>query len=233
MESNSASNGNKHICSHCQREFRRESSLSIHMCEQKRRHSEKDERGVQLAFYAFIRSFEIMQGSARLKTFDDFVISPYYRAFVKFGRYCYTTNVINPESFVEWLLQNNKKIDRWCSDQLYTEYLIDYLKNETVDSALTRSIKWSLAWGDRSSIQPHDCLRYGNPNAVCYAISSGQLSPWCIYNSHSGQEFLESLNSDQISMIWPYIESDAWQKKFRDYPADVEYVKQMLSQAGW
>jgi hypothetical protein len=34
-------------------------------------------------------------------------------------------------------------------------------------------------------------------------------------------------------MIWPYIDSDVWQKKFSDYAADAEYAKLILKQAGW
>jgi hypothetical protein len=34
-------------------------------------------------------------------------------------------------------------------------------------------------------------------------------------------------------MIWPYIDSDVWQKKFADYRADQEYVKDILAKAGW
>lgn len=223
----------EHRCAHCARVFQREHSLEVHMCEPKRRHLERDERGVQLGFWAFLRSFEIMQGSARLKTFDDFAQSPYYRAFVRFGRYCVNTRVINPEKFATWLLQNNKKIDRWCSDQLYTEYLVGHLRAESVDEALARGLEWSITWAEENSAQAHDCLRYGNINTICYAITSGRLSPWCVYNSDSGVEFLSGLRADQVSMIWPYIESDAWQKKFRDFPADVEYAKDMLKKAGW
>ena len=131
------------------------------------------------------------------------------------------------------LLLHHKKLDRWCSDQMYTEYLLDYLRVEHVDDAMARSIEWSIAWGEEHEAQPHDCLRYGNTNVICYAITTGRLSPWCIYNSESGIEFLGSLTEDQIAMIWPYIESDVWQKKFRDYPADVEYVKDILKKAGW
>lgn len=203
------------------------------MCEPKRRHLERDERGVQLGFWAFLRSFEIMQGSARLKTFDDFAQSSYYRAFVKFGRYCVNTRVINPEQFTTWLLNNNKKIDKWCSDQLYTEYLVGYLRVESVDEALARGLEWSITWAEQNSAAAHDCLRYGNVNTICYAITSGRLSPWCVYNSDSGVEFLGSLRPEQVSMIWSYIESEAWQKKFRDFPADVEYAREMLSKAGW
>jgi hypothetical protein len=54
-----------------------------------------------------------------------------------------------------------------------------------------------------------------------------------IYNSESGQKFLNELNAEQVSMIWPYIDSDIWQKKFVDYPADQEYAKEILTQAGW
>ena len=173
------------------------------------------------------------QAAKKDKTYEDFTKSPYYNAFVKFGRYCVNIRAINFSSFTNWLLKNNKKLDRWCSDQLYTEYLIEYVRIEHVDDALARSIEWSIAWGEEHQAQPHDCLRYGNTNTICYALSSGRISPWCIYNSDSGIEFLGSLTEDQVAMIWPYIESDVWQRKFRDYPADVEYVKDILKQAGW
>ena len=77
-----------YTCKYCEREFKRESSLAVHICEQKKRYQEKDERGVQIGYQAYIKFFEYTQGSAKLKTFDDFAASPYYRAFVKFGRYC-------------------------------------------------------------------------------------------------------------------------------------------------
>ena len=220
-------------CNFCKKEFAKETSIAVHMCEPKRRRMEKDERGVQLGFQAYIKFYETMQGSAKLKTFDDFAESAYYKAFVKFGRYCLVIRAINPARFMDWLLKHNKKLDRWCSDQLYTEYLIEYVRVEHVDDALARSIEWSIAWGEEHDAPPHDCLRYGNTNTICYALTAGRISPWCIYNSASGVEFLASLTEDQIAMIWPYIESDVWQKKFRDYPADVEYVKDILKQAGW
>jgi hypothetical protein len=44
---------------------------------------------------------------------------------------------------------------------------------------------------------------------------------------------LNELNAEQVAMIWPYIDSDVWQKKFVDYPADQEYAKEILTQAGW
>jgi hypothetical protein len=54
-----------------------------------------------------------------------------------------------------------------------------------------------------------------------------------IYNSDAGQKFLGELDATQVAMIWPYIDADVWQKKFRDYPADQEYARDILQKAGW
>lgn len=220
-------------CDFCHKSFARETSLAVHVCEQKRRFQERDERGVQLGLQAYLRFYETQQGSSRLKTFEDFAESAYYRAFVKFGRYCVNTRTINPGRFMDWLLKNSKKIDHWCSDQLYTEYLIDYVKLEHVDDALARAMEYAIGWSERTGHPAEDCLRYGSANGSCHAIVTGRVTAWIVYNCESGQRFLESLTAEQVAMIWPYIDADPWQKKFRDYAADQEYVRDVLLRAGW
>lgn len=220
-------------CNFCKKSFVKESTLEVHMCEPKRRHLNKDEPGVRLGFMAYIKFYEMMQGSAKLKTYQDFSESSYYLAFVKFGRYCVDVKVINPTQFMNWLLKNQKKIDKWTSDRFYTEYLLWYLPIEAVDDALARAIEYSIDWSEKQNNPSQDCVRYGNPNAVCYAITTGRLSPWVIYNSESGQKFLAECNQEQIAMIWAYIDSDIWQKKFHDRPGDQEYARDILKKAGW
>ena len=223
----------KYTCQYCKKDFVKEGSLAVHSCEPRRRRQEKDEAGVRLGFYAYIKFYELTQGSAKLKTFDDFADSPYYKAFVKFGRYCVDVRAINSEQFVKWVLKQNKKIDHWAKDTVYTEYLTDYLRVENVNDALARAIEFGIDWSEQSGHPPHDCLRYGNTNSMVYAVTAGRISPWIIYNCESGQKFLNELDATQIAMIWPYIDSDCWMKKFRDYPADQEYVKDILQKAGW
>jgi hypothetical protein len=220
-------------CSYCKKTFAKETSIAVHMCEPKRRRLSKDDRRVQLGFQAYIKFYEQAQGSARLKTFDDFCESAYYKAFVKFGRYCVDSKVINPGQYMNWLLKHSKKIDRWANDQLYTEYLEWYLGIEAVSDAVGRAVEQSINWEERTGNPARDMLRYGNHNALCYDITTGRISPWVIYNSESGQKFLSELNSEQIGMIWPYINSDTWQKKFQDYVADKAWAEEILKQAGW
>jgi hypothetical protein len=222
-----------HVCEYCKKEFVRETSIQAHMCEPKRRKRERDEPGPRLGFQAYIRFYESMAGSARNKTHDTFCESSYYRAFVKFGHYCVNTRVINPDRFMAWLLKHNRKIDHWCSDKVYTEYLVDHLKVEAVDDALARAIEFGIDWAEKNTSPAHDCMRYGNANVLCYAVTAGRISAWVIYNSESGQKFLSELDATQVSMIWPYIDSDAWQKRFQDRPQDQAYAKNILKQAGW
>jgi hypothetical protein len=222
-----------HECRYCHKSFAKETSLAVHMCEPKRRFQEQNEAGVRMGFNAYLRFYEITQGSAKLKTFEDFATSPYYRAFVKFGRYCVDTRAVNPSRFTEWLLKNNKKIDHWARDTVYTEYLVGYLPVENVNDALARAMEYGIAWAEQTGNPAEDCLRFGNTNAIIYAVTAGRVSGWIVYNCESGQKFLSELDTTQIAMIWPYIDSEVWMKKFSDYVADQEYVKEMLNKAGW
>lgn len=223
----------EYVCRYCEKSFRRENSLAVHVCEPKRRFQEQNEVGVQIGLQAYLRFYELTQGSAKLKTFDDFARSPYYRAFVKFGRYCQDIRAVNVPRFVEWVIRQNKKIDHWCRDSIYTEYLTEYLRVENVADALARAMESAIDWAESTGNPDRDYLRFGNDNVLCYAVTTGRLSAWVLYNCDSGQEFLGRINPEQIAMVWPMIDADFWQKKFSDYAADTEYARDILRKAGW
>ena len=225
----------KNTCRYCEKSFRRESSLAVHLCEPKRRWQQEKETGVQLGLKAYLRFYEITQGSAKLKSYTDFIASPYYNAFVKFGRYSQGIRCINFANYLEWLLKNNKKIDNWCSDKLYEEWLPGYLQKEAVQDALERALKEMQSYADdhldlRNGFT--DYFRYANSNRVCHHITTGRISPWIVYNCNSGVEFLEGLTEEQIQIVLPWIDPEHWQRKFKDYMADTEWVKDILVKAG-
>lgn len=222
-------------CRYCEKSFAKESTLAVHLCEQKRRWQQEKEVPVQLGLKAYLRFYEVTQGSARLKSYADFVSSPYYNAFVKHGRYCQSIRCINFTSFLDWLLRNNKKIDHWCKDSLYVEWMAEYLRKEAVQDALERALKEMQDYADDHPELKNgftDYFRYGNANRVCHHIATGRVSPWIVYNSTSGVEFLGSLSEEQVGMIMPWIDPDYWQRKFVDYLADAEWVKDILEKAG-
>jgi hypothetical protein len=203
------------------------------MCEPKRRHLERDEVGVQIGLQSYLQFYKITQGSSRLKTWDDFATSSYYRAFVRFGRHCHDIRAVNIPRFTDWLINNNRKIDHWCSDRIYTEYLLQYVRTESATDALARAIEHAMDWSDTTGHPCQDFLRYGNDNAIAHAISTARVTAWTLYNCASGHQWLERMNADHRSIVWPWIDPEFWQQHFKDYPADQEYSRAILQQAGW
>jgi len=225
-------NENSVKCKFCQKSFRKESTLAVHNCPPKRRHMEQSERGVQLGFQAYLRFFEMTQGSAKNKTNAEFMTSPFYNAFVAFGRHLFNIQAINPRAFTEWVIKNNKKLDQWTKDSYYEEYLFAYLRKENIQDALERALKLAQAWADENNSQFNHYFLYASPNLICRDITNGRISPWVIFNCDSGKEFLGKLNTEQVEIIFKWIDPDSWARKFKDYAADTLWMQNILKEAG-
>jgi hypothetical protein len=235
MDGTTSESKQSYKCKYCEKDFRKESTLAAHLCEQKRRWQQEKETGVQLGLRAYLQFYETTQGSAKLKSYEDFVSSPYYNAFVRYGKYLVSIRAVNSSSFSSWLLKNNKKLDQWCKDSYYEEWLIEYLRKESVQDALERGLKEMTDYADTHPELKNgflDYFRYGNSNRICHHIATGRISAWVVYNCGTGVDFLDKLQEDQVTMIMSYINPDTWQKKFADYVADVEWCKHILKEAG-
>jgi hypothetical protein len=107
------------------------------------------------------------------------------------------------------------------------------VRSEAATDALGRALETAIDWSEQTGNPDQDYLRYANNNVICHAVNTGRVTAWALYNSDSGMEFLARINAQQVSMIWSMIDADFWQRRFRDYPADTEYVREMLRKAGW
>jgi hypothetical protein len=223
----------EYSCDFCGKQFQREQSMFKHMCESKRRVSNKDLPGNRIGLQCWIEFYKKNTNSRKPKTYLDFAKSAYYSAFVKFGNYCVDINVINIPRYVDWLLDNKISIDKWTSDQVYNRYLIYYLREEDPLDAITRSIETTINLAETDNICAHDYLRYGSKNLICYRITMGKISPWMMYQSDSGIEFLSSLNDGQQQMILAYIDPEQWALKFLRNKEMVKQVKELLKEAGY
>ena len=221
-----------HKCQYCGKGFIKESTLTAHQCEPKRRAQQKTDIGVSLGYQAWIRFYQFSQGSAKLKTYDDFAKSQFYGAFVKFGRHCHSIRAINVSQFIDYVLKNNFKLDHWCREQIYDKYLIQLLTTEAAEDALTRSIEYMQEWAESTGTNFHEYFQKISSNRLVADIRNGRITAWCLYCSDSGTAALSQLNEEQIRLVWPYIDPDFWQKKLKDYVADAELAKHILNQAG-
>jgi|TARA_B110000444_G_scaffold60236_1_gene56095 hypothetical protein len=166
------------------------------------------------------------------KTYDEFMTSKYYLAFVKFANYILGVYVSNVEKYIEWLLKQRVRIDKWASDEVYESYIKEFNVRESVDRAVERTILTIKQWAEDNST---DWLNFftevSTPRAV-HMIRSGKLSPWLLYNSKGGIRLMESLTQEQMIMIEEYVSPNSWSKRFEESPDDVKFVIQITKAAG-
>jgi hypothetical protein len=86
-------------------------------------------------------------------------------------------------------------------------------------------------WADENGKSFNNIFREGAANKVCNMVVNGRISPWIIYLSSSGVAFIEALNEEQVSLTYRFIDPVYWGKKFTDYVADAEYIKEVCLEA--
>lgn len=221
-----------YTCSYCGQGFARETTLAVHNCELRRRYSQENELGVRLALGCFRRFYQHIQPAAKEKTYEDFVASPYYMAFVKFGRYLVEIQAIAPESFCDWLLRNNCKLDQWCRDKYYEQYLVDYLRKEAAAPALERTIETMNTWSVEKQARFQDYFKYASDSRICHDIQRGRISAWAIYASTSGTAWIGQLNQSDLAAIWDFVDSNYWLDNLTRREVDYAWATDLLQRAG-
>jgi len=218
-------------CGYCGKSFAREKTLTVHVCEPKRRYLSKGEKHVQLALMTYQRFYEISQNTSKKKTFDDFVSSAYYNAFVKFGSFMANNYPIYPEKFIDFVIKSGIKLDHWCRDELYDTYVAELIKIEPAEGAIQRSIQTMMDWADANNAPWNHYFSYANLNRITHHIKEGKVSPWVLLNCKAGKDMLQNMNDEQLEIVGPFIDPQFWMKRFKTLPADVELVKELVKEA--
>ena len=202
------------------------------MCEQKRRVLQKDEKRVQMGFFAYNRFYQLTQNAKKQKSYSEFCKSAYYNAFVKFGSFINNVEPLYPERFIDFVIKSGVKLDHWCRDELYDKYLTDLVKIEPVESAIQRSLQYMMEWANENNSDFTHYFRYVNVNRAVHHIREGKVSPWMVMNCVSGVELLKKFNDEQLELVNQTLDIAFWTKKIRENPADVALVKEVCKEAG-
>ena len=220
-----------YTCRFCSAKFTKEKTLSVHMCEQKRRFLQKDERRVQLGYQAFVRFYELCQKVEKPKTYEEFCKSPYYTAFVKFGSFLSNVKPLYPDKYIDYVVTSGVKLDHWCREELYQKYAIDLILREKVETAMERSIKTMMNWADEKEAPWNDYFKYASLNRAVMDIKDGKISPWIILNCKTGKDMMKRFNDEQLQIVFPIMDPNHWALRFKRLPADVEMVKEVTKEA--
>ena len=220
------------MCEYCGTGYSREKTLLVHMCEKKRRALQKDEKRVQMGFYAFNRFYKLSAGAKSNKTYEEFCNSTYYNAFVKFGSFISNVRPLYPEKYIDYVVTSGVKLDHWCRNELYEKYVLNYILKEDVSTALERSIQTMIEWAEDNQPAPwNHYFDHVSANRAVWHIKDGKMSPWLILNCASGKKMLSSFNDEQLGMVYHVIEPTHWANRFKRLPNDVELVKQVVKES--
>ena len=222
----------KYTCEYCEKSYVKESTLLAHMCEPKRRWLQKDEKRVQVGFYAFQRFYKLSAGHKNEKTYEDFVKSSFYNAFVKFGSFVNNVRPLYPDKYVDYVVTSNVKLDHWCRDEMYEKYANELIRKEGVETALERSIDTMVKWAEEKGSQYNHYFLYASTNKITWDIKDGKISPWLVLNCKTGKQALSKFNDEQLNMLTVVLDPKHWAIRFKRQPKDVQLVKDVAKQAG-
>lgn len=224
----------KYKCEFCEREFTNEKRLINHMCEQKRRWTNRDEQYVRLGFQSWLKWYELSgtYKNIKKKNYKEFMESKFYIAFVKFGRHVADTNMVNPVQFIEYVIKNGIKLDNWCKDSIYEAYVKDVCKREDVGTALERQVHLMEVWAEENDEEWVDFFKNIQPNLAIKWIQTGRISPWILFNATTVAYLFERMSEEQVALVDNCIETSFWKLKMRQNEKDTIFVQETLERYG-
>ena len=219
-----------YTCKYCEKSFTQEKTLVKHICVKKRRYMEIDSQGSRFGLRAFQRFYSIASTDKVVKTAHDFISSPYYIDFIKFGNHLAVLKPVYVDQFIDFVINNSIKLKDWTSDFVYDIYIEDLVKKEPVTSAMERSIIEIMDWAAANNTEFSNFFVEITANEASYMIRTGKISPWLLYLANTGEHLMNEFTADHSKIIGKIIDPAFWMKKFKKNSDDVEYVRNLLEQ---
>ena len=219
-------------CKWCNKGFKSDRTLSVHMCLKKRRWADKELTHIRLGYRVFQLFYEMNTSATKSKSMEDFIRSQYYEGFTKFGRSCVLNDYLEPEKFAEWLIKEAKKLSDWSKDSVYDEFLLQYVRKESGLRALERNVIYLSTWGEENDCDWQDYFDTVSSARAVYDLRSAKISPWLLYLSETGGSLLTRFNNEQIGMVNHIIEAKFWLGVFAKSPEEVERIQHTCKEAG-
>lgn len=220
------------VCSHCGKGFVHEATFLKHACEQKRRYIDRDEKHVKLGFRAYARFYEVAYAGAKTQTYEMFSKSQFYKAFVQFGRHVLDINAVSPNAYIDFLIKGRVPIDNWRSQTVYDLYVRELSKKESPDAALERNFLLMQQWALETGEEWTDFFRRVPTPLAVMQIRAGRISPWVLYTAPSAEELLARFTAEQTQLVLPALDPEFWNLKLEQNAADVEMIRETLTEAG-
>jgi len=219
-------------CKYCNKAFAKESTLMSHMCEQKRRHSAKDDKQNRIAYQLWLEYRRLSMANVKKdKPYDDFAATRYFGGFMKLAKRIIDLNIKPPEDFLKFIVMNSVKMSDWCKDFVYEEYIKNMLKHESVDRATERSILHMKDWAESCNCNWQNYFQEVPTLVAVRDIKMGRISPWCTFATDQGSRLIDRLDETLVKELVDYIEPTSWRVRVKRHAQDASWIQDVFNQA--
>jgi hypothetical protein len=136
-----------------------------------------------------------------------------------------------PDQYIDYVVKSGVRLDHWCRDGLYEQYVLHLIKTESVETALQRSIGHMMEWADKNNSVWHHYFNYVSVNRAVFDVKDGKISPWLLLNCSSGKKLLSNFSDEQLAAISTMIDPPYWIKQFKKLSDDVDLVRQVAKES--
>lgn len=211
-------------CKYCSKTFRRETTLSTHLCVKKQRMLDSGNTEARLAFRVY-QHYMITNTSAKTPpSLESFIDSKFYIDFAKFGRYLRDLSPLYIEKFIDFVIKSGVSIDNWRHEDVYEAYLLEILYSEDYSTAMTRSLSTMQTWAENNNKEIFEYFTLVNLQELVYSIKTGYISPWMLYLSGTGQLAMKRMLPEHIIYLNRILNTDNWSFVFKSKVDDVKFV---------
>ena len=220
----------KFKCSFCSRSFAKETTLATHVCPKKLYHGDKDEKYMIVAIWCYNKF--LARNTYKQADITKFLDSRHYMEFIKFSRYVLEARIKNYQDFMEWLCDNNVKVDNWRKEATYGKFIKQHALKESCQRALEKFVLCTQEWASEQNKPIQDFYVGANSPTILKLIRDGKLSLWIAVGTDLGKQLLSKMEDSELKHLDEWIGDDLikWSRLFNIHQEDINWANSVLKE---
>ena len=184
-------------------------------------------------FRAALRYFDwwhCLSGPAKKsKTAEDFIKSPFYKAFAAFGEFA-LSRAPDPDAYFKWLAGASVPVDRWTSKANLRKHLDQRYRRESAAEAAERFVLHLESWRERNDQESWlDYCSKAPDNMIFRDVKSGTVSPWIFMCMPAMKRRIDGMPKDLADDMLSDLDMRFWESRIRRESESAEWIRETLS----
>ena len=216
-------------CDYCGKSFEKENTFMDHRCQVKERIEELKTPIGQAAYAFYCQWMKLYK--RKPPSIETFASSRFYRAFINFVEYINTINMPNVDLFVQLMAEKDISPLLWRRDQCYTLYLQKFDNGDPLEQ-VAAAIETMMYFSERDEVPIKEVLTHLGCRAVMELIRLRKMTPWILFCTEAGADFMKSLDEEDLSELAKLINAAYWSDILASNEKVVSDIKSIATEIG-